>query len=213
MGFSRDDVESTVFASYLDKGVFTISPFETIDADGVGAARADRCRGGRKTKAALKLGVCGEHGGDQSPSTSSTRRTWTTSPAPFRLPVARLEAGRAASADEMNTTSSRQRGRPIRAFAPLVVDDEAALAEVVASYLQRGALRGHGQPHRRPRAGRRARDGPRCGGAGSGIAGYRRAGGLPAAADVLRRLRGDADRPGHRDRHRHRSVGQGRTTI
>ena len=45
-GFSRDDVEAAVFATYLDKGVFTVSPFETIDADGVGRLVADRRGGG-----------------------------------------------------------------------------------------------------------------------------------------------------------------------
>ena len=96
-GFSRDDVESTVFASYLDKGVFTISPFETIDADGVGRLVQIAAEEGRKTKAGLKLGVCGEHGGDPE-SIHFFHKTDLdyVSCSPFRLPVARLEAGRAA---------------------------------------------------------------------------------------------------------------------
>jgi hypothetical protein len=63
-GFSRDDAESTVFAAYLDKGVFTVSPFETVDGDGVGRLVQIAAQEGRKTKPGLKLGVCGEHGGD-----------------------------------------------------------------------------------------------------------------------------------------------------
>ena len=63
-GFSRDDVESSVFAAYLDKGVFTVSPFETIDGDGVGRLVEIAAEEGRRTKPGLKLGVCGEHGGD-----------------------------------------------------------------------------------------------------------------------------------------------------
>ena len=96
-GFSRDDVESSVFASYLDKGVFTVSPFETIDADGVGRLVQIAAEEGRKTKPGLKLGVCGEHGGDpESIHFFHTVGLDYVSCSPFRVPVARLEAGRAA---------------------------------------------------------------------------------------------------------------------
>lgn len=96
-GFSRDDVESSVFAAYLEKGVFTVSPFETIDADGVGRLVELAAAEGRKTKPSLKLGVCGEHGGDPE-SIHFFHKTGLDyiSCSPFRLPVARLEAGRAA---------------------------------------------------------------------------------------------------------------------
>ena len=96
-GFSRDDVESSVFATYLDKGVFTISPFETIDQDGVGRLVQIAAESGRKAKSALKLGVCGEHGGDpESIHFFHDIGLDYVSCSPFRLPVARLEAGRAA---------------------------------------------------------------------------------------------------------------------
>jgi pyruvate,orthophosphate dikinase len=96
-GFSRDDVESSLFATYVDKGVFTVSPFETIDADGVGRLVRIAAEEGRKTKPGLKLGVCGEHGGDPE-SIHFFHETGLdyVSCSPFRLPVARLEAGRAA---------------------------------------------------------------------------------------------------------------------
>jgi pyruvate,orthophosphate dikinase len=96
-GFSRDDVESTVFAAYLDKGVFTVSPFETIDGDGVGRLVEIAAEEGRKTKPGLKLGVCGEHGGDPE-SIHFFHQTGLdyVSCSPFRIPIARLEAGRAA---------------------------------------------------------------------------------------------------------------------
>ncbi len=96
-GFSRDDVESSVFATYLDKGVFTVSPFETIDGDGVGRLVQIAAAEGRRTKPNLKLGVCGEHGGDPE-SIHFFHRTGLdyVSCSPFRVPVARLEAGRAA---------------------------------------------------------------------------------------------------------------------
>ena len=96
-GFSRDDVESSVFASYLEKGVFTVSPFETIDGDGVGRLVEIAAEEGRKTKPGLKLGVCGEHGGDpESIHFFHTVGLDYVSCSPFRVPVARLEAGRAA---------------------------------------------------------------------------------------------------------------------
>ena len=63
-GFSRDDVEAAFFASYLDKGGFTVSPFESLDVDGVGVLVKIAVEQGRNTRPDLHLGVCGEHGGD-----------------------------------------------------------------------------------------------------------------------------------------------------
>lgn len=98
-GFSRDDVEAEIFAAYLDKGIFTISPFETIDADGVGRLVEIAVREGRQTRPDLKLGVCGEHGGDPESIHFFDRVGLDyVSCSPFRVPVARLEAGRAAVA-------------------------------------------------------------------------------------------------------------------
>ena len=95
-GFSRDDVEAAFFAAYLDKGVFTVSPFESLDADGVGRLVDIATREGRSTRPGLKVGVCGEHGGDPQ-SIHFFHRTGLdyVSCSPFRVPVARLEAGRA----------------------------------------------------------------------------------------------------------------------
>ena len=96
-GFSRDDVEAAFFAAYLDKGVFTVSPFETLDADGVGRLVQIATTEGRAAKPDLKIGVCGEHGGDPE-SIHFFHHTGLdyVSCSPFRVPVARLEAGRAA---------------------------------------------------------------------------------------------------------------------
>lgn len=100
-GFSRDDVEAAVFAAYLDKGVFTVSPFETLDADGVGRLVRIGAEEGRASKPGLKLGVCGEHGGDpESVHFFHQVGLDYVSCSPFRVPVARLEAGRAAAADD-----------------------------------------------------------------------------------------------------------------
>jgi pyruvate, orthophosphate dikinase len=63
-GFSRDDVEAAFFSAYIDKGVFGVSPFETIDTEGVGALIRFAVEKGRETRPDLSCGVCGEHGGD-----------------------------------------------------------------------------------------------------------------------------------------------------
>jgi phosphoenolpyruvate synthase/pyruvate phosphate dikinase len=63
-GFSRDDVEGSFFTRYLDLGIFGVSPFETIDAEGVGRLVRIAVEEGRATRPDLKIGVCGEHGGD-----------------------------------------------------------------------------------------------------------------------------------------------------
>jgi pyruvate,orthophosphate dikinase len=96
-GFSRDDVEGVFFGHYMDAGIFGTSPFETIDERGVGRLMETGAKRARKTKADMKLGVCGEHGGDPD-SIDFFHRLGISyvSCSPFRVPVARLEAGRAA---------------------------------------------------------------------------------------------------------------------
>jgi len=95
-GFSRDDVEAAFFAAYLDKGVFMVSPFESLDVDGVGRLIEIAATEGRRTRPDLKLGICGEHGGDPE-SIHFFHRIGLdyVSCSPYRVPVARLEAGRA----------------------------------------------------------------------------------------------------------------------
>src|SRR5207253_2517985 len=63
-GFSRDDVESSFFPLYLSKGVFGVSPFETVDEEGVGRLLRIAIDEGRAARPNLTIGVCGEHGGD-----------------------------------------------------------------------------------------------------------------------------------------------------
>ncbi|MFI5708761.1 pyruvate, phosphate dikinase [Kribbella sp. NPDC051620] len=96
-GFSRDDVESSFFTRYLEKGIFAVSPFESIDRDGVGSLVRTGVEKGRAAKPDLKLGICGEHGGDPD-SIHFFHEVGLdyVSCSPFRIPVARLEAGRAA---------------------------------------------------------------------------------------------------------------------
>ncbi|MDQ0834291.1 pyruvate,orthophosphate dikinase [Streptomyces achromogenes] len=96
-GFSRDDVEAAFFSAYLDKGIFKVSPFETIDRDGVGRLVEIAIAEGRAARPDLKIGVCGEHGGDpESVHFFHAAGLDYVSCSPFRVPVARLEAGRAA---------------------------------------------------------------------------------------------------------------------
>ncbi|MFI9598435.1 pyruvate, phosphate dikinase [Streptomyces sp. NPDC052043] len=96
-GFSRDDVEASFFTAYLEKGIFGVSPFETIDRDGVGSLVKSAVEAGRATRPGLKLGVCGEHGGDpESVHFFHEVGLDYVSCSPFRIPVARLEAGRAS---------------------------------------------------------------------------------------------------------------------
>ena len=100
-GFSRDDVEGSFVGRYIDDGIFGVSPFETIDVDGVGGMVRLGVEGGRSTKPTMKMGVCGEHGGDPE-SIGFFHRVGLdyVSCSPFRVPVARLEAGRAAVKDK-----------------------------------------------------------------------------------------------------------------
>ncbi|MEU1892494.1 pyruvate, phosphate dikinase [Streptomyces pristinaespiralis] len=106
-GFSRDDVEASFFTAYLEKGIFGVSPFETIDKDGVGSLVRNAVEAGRATRPDLKLGVCGEHGGDpESVHFFHQVGLDYVSCSPFRIPVARLEAGRAAA---VRTTGSDSR--------------------------------------------------------------------------------------------------------
>lgn len=96
-GFSRDDVEGVFFPNYIENGIFGVSPFETIDVHGVGRVVEEGVERGRSTKPGLKMGVCGEHGGDpDSIHFFNAIGLDYVSCSPFRVPVARLEAGRAA---------------------------------------------------------------------------------------------------------------------
>ena len=96
-GFSRDDVEAAFFAAYLERGVFGVSPFESLDVAGVGRLVDLAVREGRAARPDLKLGVCGEHGGDpDSVHFFHDAGLDYVSCSAFRVPVARLEAGRSA---------------------------------------------------------------------------------------------------------------------
>jgi pyruvate,orthophosphate dikinase len=95
--FSRDDVESTFLPRYLDLELLPFNPFESLDQDGVGLLIKIATEQSRSAKPSLKIGVCGEHGGDpRSIHFFHALGLDYVSCSPFRVPIARLEAGRAA---------------------------------------------------------------------------------------------------------------------
>ena len=95
-GFSRDDVESRMMPAYLEAGLLKRNPFETIDQSGVGELVMIAAQRGRKVKKGMKLGVCGEHGGDpESIGLFYKAGLDYVSCSPYRVPIARLSAAQA----------------------------------------------------------------------------------------------------------------------
>jgi pyruvate,orthophosphate dikinase len=97
LGFSRDDVESAFVPTYIERKIIDKSPFETIDTPGVGWLVRLAAWVGREAKPELKLGICGEHGGDPA-SIAFFHEAWLdyVSCSPFRVPIARIAAAQAA---------------------------------------------------------------------------------------------------------------------
>jgi pyruvate,orthophosphate dikinase len=108
-GFSRDDVEGKFLAKYLEQGVLKTNPFESLDIAGVGRLIEIAVKEGRATRKNLKVGICGEHGGDPA-SVEFCHRAGLdyVSCSPFRVPVARLAAAH-ASLKEKGVGSSDSR--------------------------------------------------------------------------------------------------------
>jgi pyruvate,orthophosphate dikinase len=96
-GLSRDDVEGTFFPRYFSLGILGVSPFESIDTTGIGRLISLAVAEGRAARPDLRVGVCGEHGGDPASIHffAATGLDYVSC-SPYRVPVARLEAGRAA---------------------------------------------------------------------------------------------------------------------
>ena len=96
-GFSRDDIEGRFMSEYLEYKLLPANPFETLDTEGVGQLVRMGCEKGRATRANLKLGICGEHGGDpQSVAFCHEVGLDYVSCSPYRVPIARLAAAHAA---------------------------------------------------------------------------------------------------------------------
>jgi pyruvate,orthophosphate dikinase len=97
LGMSRDDAEGKFLTFYLEDGVLERNPFEVLDQDGVGDLMRIAVERGRETKPEIKLGICGEHGGEPS-SVEFCHRIGLdyVSCSPYRVPLARLAAAQAA---------------------------------------------------------------------------------------------------------------------
>ncbi|MGH3064961.1 MAG: pyruvate, phosphate dikinase [Gaiellaceae bacterium] len=100
LGFSRDDAEGKFLSYYLKEGILERNPFEVLDEDGVGDLMRIAVERGRATKPEIKLGICGEHGGEPR-SVAFCHRLGLdyVSCSPYRVPLARLAAAQAALAE------------------------------------------------------------------------------------------------------------------
>jgi pyruvate,orthophosphate dikinase len=101
LGFSRDDAEGKFLTYYLEHGILERNPFEVLDREGVGDLMRIAVERGRGVDPELKLGICGEHGGEPR-SVAFCHEIWLdyVSCSPYRVPLARLAAAQAALADE-----------------------------------------------------------------------------------------------------------------
>ncbi|WP_124038978.1 pyruvate, phosphate dikinase [Neoactinobaculum massilliense] len=107
-GFSRDDVEGEFIPTYIADGVFDTSPFESIDEHGVGQLVETAVARGRKANPDLLCGICGEHGGDPRSIHFFNRVGLDyVSCSPFRVPIARLEAGRATLMESLEASETK----------------------------------------------------------------------------------------------------------
>jgi pyruvate,orthophosphate dikinase len=97
LGFSRDDAEGKFLPHYLDEKILPANPFETLDQSGVGELMRIAVERARVVKPDIKLGICGEHGGDP-PSVAFCHELGLdyVSCSPYRVPLARLAAAQAA---------------------------------------------------------------------------------------------------------------------
>src|SRR5262249_46741342 len=101
LGFSRDDAEGKFLTRYLEDGVLERNPFETLDQDGVGDLMRIAVERGRSAKDDIKLGICGEHGGEAASIAFCHRLGLDyVSCSPYRVPLARLAAAQAALAEQ-----------------------------------------------------------------------------------------------------------------
>jgi pyruvate, orthophosphate dikinase len=106
-GFSRDDI-GTFLPAYIEKGMLKHDPFATIDQKGVGQLMEMGVERGRKTRPNIKLGICGEHGGDPESVVYCHKIGLTyVSCSPFRVLTARLAAAQAAASEKLQVEAGR----------------------------------------------------------------------------------------------------------
>jgi pyruvate,orthophosphate dikinase len=117
-GLSRDDT-GPVLRTYVDKDIYPVDPFVSIDRSGVGALMKIAVAGGRSTRPGIKLGICGEHGGDPASVVFCHEVGLDyVSCSPYRLPIARLAAAQAALREAAQAKGARGRGRGRARGAP-----------------------------------------------------------------------------------------------
>jgi pyruvate,orthophosphate dikinase len=105
LGFSRDDAEAKFLPLYIEQGILTENPFQTLDVEGVGKLVRMACELGRGVNPGIKLGICGEHGGDpRSIQFCHEVGLNYVSCSPFRVPLARLAAAHAAMGGSSDAT-------------------------------------------------------------------------------------------------------------
>jgi pyruvate,orthophosphate dikinase len=101
LGFSRDDAEGKFLTRYLEDRILLANPFETLDTSGVGDLMRIAVERAREVKPEIKLGICGEHGGDaRSVAFCHGLGLAYVSCSPYRVPLARLAAAQAALAEQ-----------------------------------------------------------------------------------------------------------------
>ncbi len=131
-GFSRDDVEGRMMSTYLEEGLLKRNPFEVVDPDGVGELVRLGTERGRSTRPDLKVGVCGEHGGDpESIQTFAAAGLDYVSCSPFRVPIARLAAAQAVLAG-LTANRDRTRARAAKADAGKAPGSKATARKATA---------------------------------------------------------------------------------
>ncbi len=109
-GYSRDDAEGKFLSAYIEQGILPRNPFETLDTQGVGQLIAMAAEKGRRIQPNLKLGICGEHGGDaQSVAFCHQGGLNYVSCSPFRVPVARVAGAQAAIREAMEKQQAPQK--------------------------------------------------------------------------------------------------------
>jgi pyruvate,orthophosphate dikinase len=130
-GFSRDDIGSFLPA-YLNKKILPADPFQTLDQEGLGELIKIGIERGRSTRPELKVGICGEHGGDpESVKFCHRARMNYVSCSPFRVPIARFAAAQAAVEEKMEVTRT-QRKVSVKKRAPAARPSAPAKKKVAA---------------------------------------------------------------------------------
>jgi pyruvate,orthophosphate dikinase len=138
-GFSRDDVEGRMMSAYLEEGLLKRNPFDVVDADGVGELVRIGTERGRATRPDLKVGVCGEHGGDpESIQTFAAAGLDYVSCSPFRVPIARLATAQAVLA---GLTTARDKARSARAAKKAPAKQAARKAAARKAPAKKAAVR------------------------------------------------------------------------